>query len=370
MNQSANTAPLNLDASLVELTRSLVDHESVSGNEAFLATEIASALKAQTLLEVTRNGDAVIARTNFNRPVRILLAGHIDTVPVVANLPSRLIHLEREQVIWGRGSVDMKSGIAVMLKLARELSESVFDLSFIFYDNEEVDSAKNGLGRIATQAPHLLEGDFAVLLEPTGGFLEGGCNGTLRANVMVRGKKAHSARPWMGANAIHAAAEVLNRLSEYEPRTVTVEGLEYRESMNAVRLESGIANNVIPDLAVVTVNHRFAPDRSETQAIAEVEQLFAGFEVAVMDIAPGARPGLNLDVATGLIERIQFAPRAKHGWTDVSRFSQLGIPAVNFGPGDPNLAHSDDENVPVGQLQTVYEALKGWLDSKPSQISG
>lgn len=361
VNQTANPSPLNLAQGLVELTRDLVDCESVSGNEAALAGAIEASLRSYPWLEVTRNGDAVIARTNFKKKTRILLAGHLDTVPVVGNLPSRLIHLEREQVIWGRGSVDMKSGVAVMLKLASELSQARFDLTWIFYDNEEVDSSKNGMARVAAQQPQLLKGDYAVLLEPTGGFIEGGCNGTLRASVRVRGKKAHSARPWMGVNAIHAAAEVLSRLQCYEPRTVLVDGLEYRESMNAVRFESGIANNVIPDLAEITVNHRFAPDRTEAEAVAEIEALFSGFELEIADIAPGARPGLNLDIASGLLDSVDYPPRAKHGWTDVSRFSQLGIPAVNFGPGDPNLAHSDDENVPVGQLQAVHSALKNWL---------
>ncbi len=356
-----DSAPLDLSLGLVELTRDLVDRESVSGNEAALAAAIEASLRQYRWLELTRNGDAVVARTNFKRATRIVLAGHIDTVPVAANLPSQLIHLEREQVIWGRGSVDMKSGVAVMLKLASELSTARFDLTWIFYDNEEVDSSKNGLGRIASQQPELLAGDFAVLLEPTGAFIEGGCNGTLRAVVRVRGKKAHSARPWMGANAIHSASEVLTRLRDYEPRSALVDGLEYRESMNAVRLVAGIANNVIPDLAEITVNHRFAPDRTEAEAIAEVETLFEGFEVEIADIAPAARPGIKLDLATGLVSQVAHPPRAKHGWTDVARFSQLGIPAVNFGPGDPNLAHSDDENVPIGQLHAVYEALRAWL---------
>ncbi|MEY3029181.1 MAG: hypothetical protein RL198_578 [Actinomycetota bacterium] len=363
MNESAVPNPLNLDQGLVELTRDLVDRESVSGNEAELTSAIESSLGQLPWLRVVRNGDAVVASTNLGCAQRVILAGHLDTVPVANNLPSRLIHLEREQVIWGRGSVDMKAGVAVMLKLATELSRPRYDLTWIFYDNEEVDSSKNGMGRIAAQQPELLKGDFAVLLEPTAGFIEGGCNGTLRAEIRVRGKKAHSARPWMGQNAIHSAAEVLNRLSEYEPRIVEVAGLEYRESMNAVRFEAGIANNVIPDLAVVTVNHRFAPDRTEIEAAAEVERLFAGFEVQVVDSAPAAFPGLDMAIAEGLLSRVEYPPRAKHGWTDVARFSQLGIPAVNFGPGDPNLAHSDDENVPVGQIMSVYAALGAWLSA-------
>ena len=351
-----------LDTSnLTELTMALCDIESVSGNEKELCDQVENLLAKASHLTLSRNGNALIARTNFGHAQRIIIAGHLDTVPVAGNLPSSLHHFEREQVIVGRGSVDMKAGVAVMLKLAVETKESLHDLTYVFYDNEEVASELNGLGRIAKSHPELLKGDFAVLCEPTSAMVEGGCNGTIRVEVSARGKKAHSARPWMGENAIHKTAEILNRLNAFETETVSVEGLEYRESLNAVLISGGIATNVIPDLSTVTVNYRFAPSRTEQEVVGFLESLFDGFEVVVTDLALGARPGLDRPAAKAFIAATGTTARPKYGWTDVARFSALGIPAVNYGPGDPSLAHADDENVPVGHLVDCFEGLRGWL---------
>ncbi len=351
---------LDLSQSLAELTIDVCNIESVSGDEKTLADLVENSLKLDHL-EVIRDGNAVIAKTNLGRKKRIILAGHLDTVPVAENLPAQLMHFEREQVVWGRGSVDMKGGVAVFLKLAAELREPKYDLTWIFYDQEEVESEKNGLGRIAKNQPELLEGDFAILGEPSSAQLEGGCNGSLRIEISTKGKKAHSARPWMGSNAIHSMSEVLNRLTAYEPTEVNVEGLDYRESLNAVGISGGVANNVIPDWATVTVNYRFAPDKTLPQAIEYLEQYFDGFSFIVTDQAAAARPGLDLPEVQEFIELLGVEPRAKYGWTDVARFSELGIPAVNFGPGNPSKAHADDESVPVGHLQDCYEALNQWL---------
>ena len=352
---------LNLSEGLVELTMALCDRESVSGNEAALADEIQAALAGHPHLELTRVGNALIARTNFGSEKRVILAGHIDTVPVAGNLPSKLMHFEREQVIFGRGSVDMKGGVAVMLTLAAELTAASVDVSYIFYDNEEVASELNGLGRIAREHPELLAADFAVLCEPTSAQIEGGCNGTLRAEVAATGVKAHSARPWMGKNAIHAIAPALAKFADYEPETHTVDGLDYRESLNAVAVSGGIAGNVIPDSATITVNYRFAPSKSGAEATEFITQFFDGFSVRVPDLALGARPGLDLPIAIEFQQAVGVSARPKYGWTDVARFSELGIPAVNYGPGDPSLAHADNENLPVGHLFDVYQGLRGWL---------
>jgi succinyl-diaminopimelate desuccinylase len=346
---------------LVELTMAICDIESVSSNEAKLADQIQQVLSTASHLSLTRDGNALIARTNLNRETRVIIAGHIDTVPVAGNLPTKLHHFEREQVIFGRGTVDMKGGIAVMLKLAVELQDPKFDVTWVFYDNEEVAADLNGLGRLAKNHPELLTGEFAVLCEPTSAMVEGGCNGTVRVEVRTAGIKAHSARPWMGKNAIHALAASLNILNDYQPRTVTVDGLDYRESLNAVLVTGGIATNVIPDAAVLTVNYRFAPDKSAAEAIGHLETVFDGFEVVVTDQAEGARPGLNLQAALEFIAATGTAVRPKYGWTDVARFSAMGIPAVNYGPGDPSLAHADNENVPVGQLVDVDAGLRAWL---------
>jgi succinyl-diaminopimelate desuccinylase len=249
----------------------------------------------------------------------------------------------------------------VQLKVAASVPEPSRDLTFVFYEGEEVDSEFNGLRLIQQSRPDLLEADFAVLLEPTAAQVEGGCKGTLRAEVTARGVAAHSARPWNGHNAIHEAGTIIGRLTAYEPRTVTVDGLEYHEALNATAIGGGIAGNVIPDECVVTVNYRYAPDKSEAEAARHVEELFEGYDVRVVDNAAGARPGLHLPAAQAFVGALGLGVVAKEGWTDVARFSALGVAAVNFGPGDPNLAHHDDERCPVAQLVDAEAALLRWL---------
>ena len=353
--------PLNLEGDLVELTRAICDIESVSGNEKELADAIESALAKYSHLEIIRDGDAIVARTNFGHATRVVIAGHIDTVPVANNLPVKLLPMEREQVLWGRGTVDMKAGVAVQLKLAATLDKTNTDVTWVFYDHEEVEASLNGLGRIARNRPDLLDASFAVLCEPSNAQVEGGCNGTIRVEVRARGVKAHSARSWMGKNAVHASAEILNRLNAYESQSVEVDGLVYRESMNAVLISGGMATNVIPDECVVTVNYRFAPSKSGDEAESHLRELFDGFEIEMTDLSEGARPGLDRPEAAAFVAATGSEPKPKYGWTDVARFSALGIPAVNFGPGDPNKAHADDENVPVSQIFACEAALRTWL---------
>jgi len=354
---------LDLTSDVAELTRVICDIESVSGNERALADAIETALAAQPHLTVVRDADAIVARTHLNRETRVLIAGHIDTVPVAHNLPTEYREINGERHLWGRGTVDMKAGVAVQLKLAAELSNPNVDLTWIFYDHEEVDASLNGMGRISRNRPELLEGNFAVLCEPTSAVIEGGCNGTMRVEVTTKGVKAHSARAWMGKNAIHGVAEVLNRLASYQPGEETVDGLTYKESLNAVLISGGIATNVIPDAAKVTVNYRFAPNKSVADAEAHLREVFAGIDatVTVTDAASGARPGLDQPAAKAFIAATGLETKPKYGWTDVARFSALGIPAINFGPGDPNKAHADDESVPVSQIYACEEALRKWL---------
>ena len=355
---------LNPNADVVELTRAICDIESVSGNEKALADAIEAVLRTARHLEVFRHQDAVVARTNLGRDKRVVIAGHIDTVPVADNLPTKLLNMERAHVLWGRGTVDMKAGVAVQLKLAVEVAEPNVDLTWIFYDHEEVDSTLNGLGRLSRELPELLEADFAVLCEPTSALVEGGCNGTMRLEVRFSGVKAHSARPWMGKNAIHAAGDLLARLQAWQPNEIEVDGLVYRESLNAVLIKGGIATNVIPDDVVVTVNYRFAPSRNGAEAEAYVRSVLGEADsILVTDLAEGARPGLDRPEALAFVAATGTTPRPKYGWTDVARFSALGIPAVNFGPGDPNKAHADDENVPVEQIYFVENALRAWLNA-------
>ncbi|MGI8628010.1 MAG: succinyl-diaminopimelate desuccinylase [Geodermatophilaceae bacterium] len=348
---------LDLSLDVVSLTRALVDIPSVSGSEEPLADAVETALRALDRLEVRRDGDAVVARTSLGREQRVVLAGHLDTVPIADNVPSH----DDEDRLYGCGTSDMKSGVAVMLRLAESIAEPVPDVTWIFYDNEEVESSRNGLARLARNDRSLLYGDIAVLLEPTGGVVEAGCQGTMRAIVRTVGHRAHSARSWLGANAIHAAAPVLARLEAYVPRTVDIDGCIYREGLNAVRIAGGVAGNVIPDVCDIEVNFRFAPDRDIEQASDHVREVFDGFEIEVTDSAPGALPGLGDPAAASFVAALGVPVQAKLGWTDVARFAAFGIPAVNFGPGDPNLAHTREEHVRMSTIRESERALTSHL---------
>lgn len=352
---------LDPNADLVDLLQTITDIESVSDDEGPLADEIEAVLRGYSHLTVTRNGDAVVARTNLGRPERVVIAGHIDTVPIARNLPSWVTGSGDDRLVYGRGTCDQKGGIAVQVALAPRLVEPNRDITWVFYDHEEVDSAKNGLGRLARLHPELLEGVFAVLTEPSNAIVEGGCQGTMRVSVRTRGKASHSARPWLGDNAIHKAGEILDRLSAYEPRRPVVEGLQYHEALNAVRMKAGIAGNIIPDHCEIEVNHRFAPDRDAVEAENYVREFFHGFEVDLLDAMAGARPGLDQPAAAAFVQAVGGTPKPKFGWTDVARFATLGIPAVNFGPGDPAKAHTDDEFCPAKDLFTCHDALLRWL---------
>lgn len=353
--------PLDLEQDAARLTAQLVDIPSESGSEQRLADAVEAALTALPHLTVDRHGNNVVARTSLGRAERVVLAGHLDTVPIADNLPSRL---DDEGMLWGCGTTDMKAGVAVQLRLAATVPAPNRDLTFVFYDNEEIAAEHNGLGHVARDHPALLAGDFAVLLEPSEARVEGGCQGTLRVVLRTEGRRAHSARGWMGRNAIHGAAPVLARLEEYTPRRVEVEGLEYREGLNAVRISGGVAGNVIPDECLVTVNYRYAPDLSEDQALAHVKEVFQGCGVVgwtVEDSSPAARPGLTHPAAQAFVEAVGGEPQPKFGWTDVARFSALGVPAVNYGPGDPNLAHKRDERVEAALIVRCEERLRAWL---------
>ena len=355
---------LDTTASAVDLTRAICDIPSVSGDEAHLADLVESVVRDCDHLEVTRHGNTVVARTNLGRARRAVIAGHIDTVPINGNVPAREMEIDGEAYLWGRGTVDMKGGVAVQLKLAVELTQPSIDVTWMWYDNEEVEASKNGLALLAAAHPELFDADFAILGEPSNGEVEGGCNGTMRAVVRTRGVRAHSARSWIGENAIHGAAPILMRLAEYRAKEVTVEGLAYREGLNAVRIDGGVAGNVIPDLCEVEVNYRFAPNKTSADAEQHLRNVFAGFELEVTDAADGARPGLDAEIAQDFLAAVGATARPKYGWTDVARFSALGVPAVNYGPGDPHLAHHDEERVPLAQIDAVEAGLRAWLTAR------
>jgi succinyl-diaminopimelate desuccinylase len=357
----AAVLPPEVLADPVELTRALVDIESVSGDEKEIADAVEQALRVRSHLTVERLGNTVAARTSLGRSQRVVVAGHLDTVPLAGNFPSHTTEDDGKRIMWGCGTSDMKSGTALALYLAVTVTEPKFDVTYFFYEAEEVEAARNGLYLVSKARPDLLAADFAILLEPTYGVVEAGCQGTMRVSVTSTGKRAHSARSWLGVNAVHGAGEILGRLSAYDARSVEIDGCLYREGLNAVAIRGGVAGNVIPDLCEIEVNYRFAPDRGVDDALAHLVELFDGFEVTLTDSAPGALPGLTLPPAAQFIQATGATPAAKLGWTDVSRFAALGIPALNFGPGDPNLAHKPEEHVEIDKIVAAAAVLRAWL---------
>lgn len=354
---------LNLHGDVVALTAAVVDIPSVSHEEKPLADAVEKALSAVSHLTVDRLGDSIVARTNLGHPQRVVVAGHLDTVPKADNLPSKKVTVDGEERLYGLGACDMKGGVAVALHLAATVDEPTRDVTWVFYEAEEVEAAHNGLGKIVAANPGWLEGDFAVVMEPSNAGIEAGCQGTMKVEVRTFGKRSHSARAWMGDNAIHKLCGPLERLRAYESRSVEVDGLLFREGLNAVGVSGGVAGNVIPDEAALTVNYRFAPTTSVADAEAYLREFFEGYDVTLVDAAAGALPGLSEAPARAFVRAVGATPAPKYGWTDVARFSSLGIPAVNYGPGDPSLAHTRDEYTPTGQIRQVEQGMRAWLQT-------
>jgi len=347
---------------LLQLTADLVDMPSVSFEEASIADWFEAELRSVPGLDVTRVGDNIVARTNLDRQYRLAIGGHLDTVPVNNNATARI----EGQVLHGLGSCDMKGGLAVMLELARTVTEPAVDVTYVFYAREEVALEHNGLRELFAEVPELLAADVAILGEPTDAVVEAGCQGTMRALVTMRGARAHTARPWMGRNAIHRLGGLLCALETAEHRTPTIEGCEFREAMQAVFVEGGVAGNVVPDAATVTINHRFAPDRSPEEAEAYVLSIVEPFmddgdSFVVVDMSPAAMPDLRHPLMASFVGRNDLLVRAKLGWTDVAFFAEQGIPAVNFGPGDATLAHTQQEHLNEIPLVMTYQALEELL---------
>jgi succinyl-diaminopimelate desuccinylase len=347
---------------LLRLTADLVDLPSVSFHEGPVVDHIESQLQAVSWLDVERVGDNLVARTRLGRGTRLVLAGHTDTVPANGNQTARI----EGDVLWGLGACDMKGGLAVMLELARTVAEPVVDVTYVFYAREEVEAVHSGLLELLTERPDLLEGDVALLGEPTSAAIEAGCQGTMRYQVTFTGRRAHTARAWMGTNAIQRMSGLLTALDRYEPRRPVIAGCEFREGMQAVAVEGGIAGNVVPDLATLTINHRFAPDRSIDEANEHVRQFIEehldGEDSAErVDVAGGAWPATDHPLVQRLAARHSLEVRAKLGWTDVARFAEAGVPAANFGPGDPTLAHAPDERLERGDVEAAHAALHDLL---------
>lgn len=349
---------------LLSLTASLVDIPSVSHDEGAIADHLEAELTAVPWLAVERVGHNVVARTDLGRPERLVLAGHTDTVPANGNDRARV----EGETLHGLGASDMKSGVAVFLELARTVTEPACDVTYVFYAAEEVAAEHNGLRVLFAERPDLVAGDVAILGEPTDATVEAGCQGTLRVAVHLAGRRAHTARPWMGVNAIHRLGPVLAAVERFDARRPVLDGCEFREALQAVAVEGGVAGNVVPDGATVVLNHRFAPDRDADEALRVVSDALApalgdGDEIELLDSAPAAAPGLAHPLLAALVARNDLTVRAKLGWTDVARFAAAGIPAVNYGPGEPTLAHTREERVDRAPIEATHAALADLLDN-------
>jgi succinyl-diaminopimelate desuccinylase len=349
---------------LLRRCAALVDVPSVSHQEAGLADAVEAELRTVPWLTVDRVGDNVVARTSLGRPQRLLLVGHLDTVPANGNERARV----EGDVLWGLGSADMKGGLAVFLELATTVADPVVDVTYVFYACEEVAREHNGLLAVAAARPELLEGDAAVLGEPTGAVVEAGCQGSMRVEVVLVGERAHPARPWTGRNAVHRLAPLLERAAAYRERRPVLDGCEFREALQAVLVEGGVASNVVPDRVRVQFNHRFAPDRSPEEALAHVREVLGdaldtstGDELRLVDVARPAPPRLDHPLLEAITARVGSPPRAKLGWTDVAFFAERGVPALNFGPGEATVAHTAGERVERAQLESTFEVLRGLL---------
>ncbi len=347
-----------------EMTSTLVAIPSVSFEEAAIVDFLHNRLNQIPWLETSRIGDNLIARTNMEKGQRLLLGGHTDTVPANNNLEPRL----EGETLWGLGAADMKGGLAVMLSLAEAIPSPAFDMTYLFYAREEVAAEHSGLKDIVDAAPELLEADLALLGEPTSGTVEAGCQGTMRFVLELKGERAHTARPWMGVNAIHRLDKALNVLNEYKERKPVIEGCEYHEALQAVRIEGGVAGNVVPDSVALTFNHRVAPDRDLEEAEDFIRSLFSSIitpedSLTLVDSAPPAKPGLSNPMLASMIGKHDLQARAKLGWTDVAFFDQRGIPAANFGPGDATLAHTQEERITKPAVDSCYLVLKNLIET-------
>lgn len=345
---------------LVEKTAELIAIPSVSRNERAIADHVEAALRSTPWLGVERIGDNVIARTELGRAERVAIAGHLDTVPVAGNAEPRV----EGDTLFGLGSCDMKGGVAIMLELATTVAEPEYDLTWCFYRGEEIDRSENGLVQLFEDRPELLKADAAILCEPTASLVEAGCQGVVKVRIVLGGKRAHTARAHLGRNAIHRAAPLIALVAAWEPRSVVLDGCEYTERLSVVGIEGGVAANVVPDRVQIAVNFRFAPDRDEQLARSYLRELFGdlvdpgqGDSYEALDTAPSAHPKLTHPVLARLLAATGQPPKAKLGWTDVATFAAHGIPATNFGPGDPDLAHQADEHVTRESLDAAWSRL-------------
>jgi succinyl-diaminopimelate desuccinylase len=346
----------------------LVAIPSESRDEEAILTEIRRGLPS--VFEIVDDQDSALLALPERRPGAplVLLAGHVDTVPIARSAPGR----REGETLYGRGASDMKSGLAVMEEVADALGsgelESDLDVGLLFFGREELPFAESALGPLFDRRPEIADAALAIVLEPTANRLEAGCLGNLNATVTFEGEAAHAARPWLGRNAIHAAITALAPVSDLPIRDVEVDGLTYREVASVTTIQGGVATNVVPDRAIAHVNFRYGPTHTPAEAERRLRELL-GHPSATVEIVGNAPPGL-VPSGNPLMERLRaagdLAVGPKQAWTPVAEFGLLGVDAINFGPGDPQYAHRDDEQVEVAALVRSYEVLRAFLEGAPS----
>lgn len=331
----------------------LVDIPSETGNEQAIQTAIAERLVDHPVHLIE---DSVVVGSV--EPGTVILAGHTDTVPLQGHVGHRI----EDGRLYGLGATDMKGGLAVMIHLIEDLGTD--RITGIFYAGEEGPLSGNQLGPILDTFPGLVGAEAAIVMEPTNRELHAGCQGSVNARVWFEGEAAHSARPWLGTNAITRAGAFLSMMDGREPELHPIEGLPFKEVMSVTRASGGVANNVIPSRFEMNVNYRFSPDRTLQEAIEKLRRVCAdadGFEVS--DAAPAAYPEVSHPMFTALAGVAEAELAHKQGWTDVAQLAERGVPAVNFGPGETSLAHKPGESVALDDLDWAYRALREMLNT-------
>ena len=341
---------------LIGRTLQLVRIDSPTRHESEISDFLHERLQGASGFVVERIGRALVLRPaeRSGRPL-VVLGGHVDTVPAVEGNPPRV---EGER-IYGRGASDMKAGLALMWALADEpVARPRYDLGMVFYDAEEGPYVQNGLGPVLESCPWLEDAALAIMLEPSDNLVHLGCMGTLHARVIFRGRAAHSARPWQGENAIHKAAPLLARLAEMKPAEVDVSGLPFVGVVSATVASGGGSRNVVPDAFTLNVNYRFAPTRPRSEARAFVRELAGDTELVVDEVCPSGPVPVGNAVLEDLRGRCGVKAASKQAWTDVARFAEHGVDAVNFGPGETAEAHQPDESVAVSSVLRADRLLR------------
>ena len=334
----------------------LINISSVTGDEILILDFIEEFLSKNNFSgELIRNDGGVIAIPK-NSSQKIALVGHVDTVPLSK---TQKLKFDDIDLISGRGSVDMKGGISIIL---HSLVEENQDIIGVFYTAEEGPYEMNGLGDLMPTILSNKNLEFSIILEPTNCEIELGCLGTLNANIKLKGIAAHSARPWVGENPIYKIGDISKKVSDNEITLLDIEGLEFKQVLSITKVSSGIANNVIPDEAILNINFRFSPEMTNDDAQNFINNMFSEFgEIEITSSSEGAMPNIENSNIKNFISSTGLSPNPKQAWTDIARFYSHGIASVNFGPGDPLLAHTADEHVSKKQLLESYELLMNFL---------